>query len=231
MKSIAIPFARHVPSREIVDPSQVERGRAANVICLDCGEPLLARKGKKNAWHFAHEDHSQCSASGESILHFVAKHRLATGIDHLLPAPDTGTLGGIRIKYGRTEVGIEGERKGEIIRRCDVTLGVEIPGLESESLFYIIVEVNVTNRKDKEYIELLKESNLIGLEVDVPADLVDSLDKLDHVLFVSSDNWRWLNRTGPFLDSNRIPRRERHSLRAPLLRPQRTRGRRRGRRR
>ena len=65
--------------------------------------------------------------------------------------------------------------------------------------------MNVTNRKDEEYIELLKESNLIGLEVDVPADLVDSLDKLDHVLFVSSDNWRWLNRTGPFLDSNRIP--------------------------
>ena len=135
MKSIAIPFARHVPSREIVDPSQVERGRAANVICLDCGEPLLARKGKKNAWHFAHEDHSQCSASGESILHFVAKHRLATGIDHLLPAPDTGTLGGIRIKYGRTEVGIEGERKGEIIRRCDVTLGVEIRDLRAKACF------------------------------------------------------------------------------------------------
>lgn len=125
MKNIAIPYARHVQTGEIVDPSQVERGRAANVECLECGERLLARKGQKNIWHFAHEDYSNCSASGESILHFVAKHRLAAAIDRFLPAPDTGNLGRIRIKYGKTEAGIEGEKEGEIVRRADVVLGVD----------------------------------------------------------------------------------------------------------
>ena len=160
----------------------VERGRAANVECLECGERLLVRKGQKNIWHFAHEDHSNCSASGESILHFVAKHRLAVSIDRFLPAPDTGNLGRIRIKYGKTEAGIEGEKEGEIVRRSDVVLGVEIPRSESDDLVYIIVEVNVTNRKDDEYIELLKKHNIPALEVDVPLDTGESLNKLDQLL-------------------------------------------------
>ena len=229
MKSIAIPYARHVQTGEIVDPSQVERGRAANVECLECGEMLLARKGGKNIWHFAHGDHSNCSASGESILHFVAKHRLAAGIGRFLPAPDTENLGRIRIKYGRTEVGIAGDNEGEIVRRVDVTLGVEILKSESENPVYVIVEVNVTNRKDDDYIELLKKYNLPALEVDVPADTGENLDKLDQILFESVHNWRWLNRTEDFLPSQRAPRRERLAPRTPLRTPRR--GRRRGRRR
>ena len=215
MKGIAIPYARHVQTGKIVDPSQVERGRAANVECLECGERLLARKGDKNIWHFAHEDHSNCSASGESILHFVAKHRLAAGIDRFLPAPDTENLGRIRVKFGKTEVGIAGDNEGEIIRRVDVTLGVEIPRAESEDLVYIIVEVNVTNRKDDDYIELLKKYNLPALEVDVPADTGESLDKLDQTLFESVHNWRWLNRTEAFLSLQRATQRERLAPRTP----------------
>ena len=229
MKSIAIPYARHVQTDEIVDPSQVERGRAANVECLECGEMLLTRKGEKNIWHFAHGDHSNCSASGESILHFVAKYRLAAGIGRFLPAPDTENLGRIRINYGRTEVGITGENEGEIVRRVDVTLGVEIPGSENKDPVYIIVEVNVTNRKDDDFIALLKKDNLPALEVDVPADTGESLDKLDRILFESGDNWRWLNRTRDFLPSQRAPRRERFAPRMPMRTPRR--GRRRGRRR
>lgn len=205
MKSIAIPYARHVQTGEIVDPSQVERGRAANVECLECGERLLARKGQKNIWHFAHEDHSNCSASGESILHFVAKNRLAAALDRFLPALDTENLGRLRIKYGKTEVGIAGDNEGEIIRRVDVTLGVEIPGSGSKNLVYIIVEVNVTNRKDDEYIELLKKYNLPALEVDVPPGTGVSLDRLDQILFESVHNWRWLNRTGDFRPSLPTP--------------------------
>ena len=38
MKSVAIPYARHVQIREIVDRSRVEQERAANVEYLECGE-------------------------------------------------------------------------------------------------------------------------------------------------------------------------------------------------
>ena len=227
MKSIAIPYARHLQTGETVDPSQVERGRAANVECLECGERLLARKGKKNVWHFAHEDLSNCSASGESILHFVAKNRLAEAVDRFLPAPDSGHLGRIRIKSGRTEVGIVGDKEGETVRRVDVTLGVEIPRSESDHLVYIVVEVNVTNRKDDDYIELLKKYRIPALEVDVPPDTGESLDKLDQILFESGQNWRWLNRTEAFLPSLPTPRQTRLGPRRPLRTPSRRRRRRR----
>lgn len=45
--------------------------------CPFCKEKVWFRKGEKREHHFAHEAHSNCSTSPETILHFHAKHYLA----------------------------------------------------------------------------------------------------------------------------------------------------------
>ena len=191
---ISIPFARHSQTGKIVDPSQVERGLAANVECMECGEQLQARKGEKKVWHFAHQGDSDCA--GESVLHIVAKEKLATGIGRFLPAPDISNLRRLRIKSGATETGIVGSDGKSVIRRADVTLAVEIERFREEH--HLIVEVNVTNRKTDDYIALLRKEYIPALEVDVPALMAGNLDELDQVLFGNERNWRWLNRTRHF---------------------------------
>lgn len=66
----------------------VERGLACNCLCPDCGHSVVAKKGPKQVWHFAHHVNSECA--GESVLHLAAKQVLleaiAGGVVVLLPA-------------------------------------------------------------------------------------------------------------------------------------------------
>ena len=61
-----------------VHVSEVERGLACGCTCAACGEPLLARKGKVKAHHFAHKsDGNSCGYGYQSSLHLMAKEAIA----------------------------------------------------------------------------------------------------------------------------------------------------------
>lgn len=65
-------------------PSIPRRGGAYNCFCLQCGEPLLPKRGKILSWSFAHLSGSQCS--GESVLHQAGKQVLLETCELLLPS-------------------------------------------------------------------------------------------------------------------------------------------------
>lgn len=44
-----------------------------NCYCLECGDKLVPKMGKKNTWHFAHFSNKNCKTSFESGLHIYAK--------------------------------------------------------------------------------------------------------------------------------------------------------------
>ena len=44
-----------------------------NCYCLECGDKLVPKMGKKNIWHFAHFSNKNCKTSFESGLHIYAK--------------------------------------------------------------------------------------------------------------------------------------------------------------
>lgn len=46
--------------------------------CPSCSESVIPRKGTINTHHFAHKQNSTCSATEETMLHFFAKHYLAS---------------------------------------------------------------------------------------------------------------------------------------------------------
>ncbi|SDJ99961.1 Competence protein CoiA-like family protein [Ferrimonas sediminum] len=60
---------------QITSINDVQSGLACGCICPSCGEPLIARRGDKNAHHFAHQGiESHCDAWGpETELHLRAK--------------------------------------------------------------------------------------------------------------------------------------------------------------
>ena len=62
---------------------QVPSGLACNCTCLVCNGPLVARKGKINEWHFAHENgqtHVDCIVGARNFLRRVAAEVLSHGL-------------------------------------------------------------------------------------------------------------------------------------------------------
>lgn len=75
MKTTAIPFG--VKGSNIVSVDQVESGQACGWVCPECKGKLVARKGEKNIWHFAHYSLSECESALETSIHLMAKDILS----------------------------------------------------------------------------------------------------------------------------------------------------------
>lgn len=64
----------------------VESGLACTCTCIECGQPLIAAKGNKYVHHFRHESEDRkCNWSGESELHYLAKHILKEDMKLYIP--------------------------------------------------------------------------------------------------------------------------------------------------
>jgi hypothetical protein len=50
-----VPFGLHIETNKLVTISEVDKGKKCNCICPSCDIKLIARQGKKNEWHFAHD--------------------------------------------------------------------------------------------------------------------------------------------------------------------------------
>ncbi|WP_339667004.1 competence protein CoiA family protein [uncultured Pseudomonas sp.] len=64
-----------------------ERGLACSSTCLECGDPVIAKKGKRNRHHFAHWGGKEpCAIQPESLLHKLGKQVILEGMGLQLPA-------------------------------------------------------------------------------------------------------------------------------------------------
>ena len=50
-----VPFGYETSQNQLVDVQSVPSGKKCGCICPSCRAPLVARKGNKNVWHFAHD--------------------------------------------------------------------------------------------------------------------------------------------------------------------------------
>ena len=57
-------------------PADVPSGLACNCVCVGCGAALVAKKGRKNRWHFAHHAVEIGESCAESAIHASAKQVL-----------------------------------------------------------------------------------------------------------------------------------------------------------
>ena len=67
-------------SNQAVFIENVQRGLKCGCYCAKCGEDLMAVQGAVYTWHFRHQsDTSDCTGSGETVLHQRAKEILKNG--------------------------------------------------------------------------------------------------------------------------------------------------------
>lgn len=66
--------------------SEVEHGFACGCVCIECQQPLIARKGAIRQHHFAHTAKTNCKPSPEKLTHRYAKNLIATRLRAIEPA-------------------------------------------------------------------------------------------------------------------------------------------------
>lgn len=85
--STQIPLAKGA-NGELVGPSDVPRGLACGAHCMDCGQPLINRRGKIKRPHFAHchQPGADCENARETALHLAAKQVITENTWLTVPA-------------------------------------------------------------------------------------------------------------------------------------------------
>lgn len=137
--------------------TSIDNGKGCNCHCIVCQTPLIARQGKKNSWHFAHDTSSgdvDCAWSGETELHLRVKEYLsiAKSIDVPIGIHNPVTES-IEIENALVEMRFDPTR-----RIPDVTVFSN-----GERVF---IEVAVTHFCGPQKIKELKENNANALELD-----------------------------------------------------------------
>ena len=74
MTDLGTPFG--LKEGRIVAPSDVPAGAACACICIGCGAPLVAKKGRIKRWHFSHLNLEPTDSCTESAVHAAAKQVL-----------------------------------------------------------------------------------------------------------------------------------------------------------
>ncbi|MBU2709248.1 hypothetical protein KCM76_24850 [Zooshikella marina] len=92
MNTNLIPFGMDFNTGDLVDVSEVSRGRACGCVCPSCKTPLEARQGEKKEWHFAHSSRSvselienECDYSFWTSVLLMTKQVLASLTSITLP--------------------------------------------------------------------------------------------------------------------------------------------------
>lgn len=174
---------------EIVSIDDVESGLKCGCTCPACGEPLVAKKGKKMMHHFAHHSGSACEYGYESSLHLAAKEILSKSKRILLPPVYLHFPGSYREKElisEAKEINIDSvyleKRHNNIVPDIVVCAG-------EKKLF---IEIYVTHPIDDEKLEKIRVANVSTIEIDLSKkDKMMSAKELTDVLLNNSDDKKW----------------------------------------
>ena len=80
MNAVKMAYAK-TPDGAVVHVDSAKNGLACGCHCIECGEPVVARQGQVNKWHFSHSYESPCLGyTKETVIHYRAKHLIADAI-------------------------------------------------------------------------------------------------------------------------------------------------------
>lgn len=177
----------------IGDLHERDRGLACGCMCPDCGRPLQAHLGKKQAWHFQHHvEEASCNPQPMTVLHAFVRDELASRatlkipevrvfrelliVDEIVPTwvPVIGQS--FDFKSARAELRGDGVQPDVVYeRRGGGTLALE---------------VRYTHAVDEEKRERLERNYSQAVEFnvsDLPAEGIGR-DELEKLL---EEDWRW----------------------------------------
>jgi len=206
-----IPFGWHVPSQRMANVNDVRNGQACECVCVACGVRLQARQGAIRAWHFAHDEETDCLGVAEAAIHRMAKQMIAERGCVFMPSKQLSrTIYGERQVWSETitvEVQVAGVHR---LADCEQEKTLRDSQSEGSSrrpdVFALldgtplIIEILNTHAVDLEKLEWLERQGCSALEIDV-ADLEhltpdEILEALEVRLFQTSAHSVWLVHAG-----------------------------------
>ena len=181
-----------------------ERGKACNCICPVCGNKLIARLGKHNRWHFAH-DGPECNlaTAQQTALHMLAKEIIEENKKLLFP--------GIAVKRNtyiesindyRVQAKIPQTiefRKASVVKCDSVSLEKKLSKIVPDIVVTAkgrscLIDIAVTHFVDEEKERKIKEIGLPLFEIDL-SDLYHSefsRKELAEAVLNDSNNRTWI---------------------------------------
>jgi hypothetical protein len=165
---IATPFGRK--AGRMLAPSEVVSGRACGCICRGCGADLIARKGPKNPWHFAHHRKGATRSCFESTIHAAAKQVLLE--ENWLSVPEKAIQVAGLTKRGAPHTKLSVMRSARIIRFDRSIAEVWETNLRPDVVGYrgdkrLLVEMFFTHKVDEAKLSKLARLGIPALEIDL----------------------------------------------------------------
>ena len=181
--TFALKDGRPVHISDIPDD---ERGLKCGCICSACGRRLMAKKGNKNAHHFAHYNGGECSL--ETIIHNTAKSIIMEAGEILIPAT--------RYKYKEV---INYYVPRQVIPLTNIQDEKCVGNIQPDIVCYfkgkpLLIEVYVTHKVDNKKLQKIKAKNVSAIEIDLSDIGYDTdLKELKQLVLYETSNRKWLN--------------------------------------
>lgn len=151
-------------------PAEVDSGLACGCTCVGCGANLIAKKGAKVSWHFAHHISTGSQSCVESAVHAEAKQLLLDA--NYLRVPMVAMSACRRLKSGHQHTKVVTMSPDRVIRfdysRSEVWEGAV--GVRPDVVGYrgdrrLLVEMHFTHAVDPAKQQKLEELGIPALEV------------------------------------------------------------------
>lgn len=172
--------------------SEVEHGLACGCFCIECGQPLVARKGPMRKHHFAHTAETNCNPSPENLTHRYAKNLIGARLRAIEPAFE------VRAEAAGVEAWARQPASVFEAQKAEVESLVFMPDFKPDVLlqngtFKLAVEVYFRHQVPTEKRGRITRRYAHAVEVDLsdlpanarPEEVSQALDSLSR--------WKWLN--------------------------------------
>lgn len=138
-----VPFGYSESEDRLVDVHQVQSGKLCGCICPSCKAPLIARKGGKKIWHFAHDSSSEVFQKLEKCTYsfFVSARMMARqliGSNLVVALPDYRIHLNEKDSQSHQAVHVsELVTKSRQVQLIDVVVDAEVNGQRFDILGYV----------------------------------------------------------------------------------------------
>ena len=175
---------------KLINVKDVERGLKCGCICPSCREPVIARKGDKKTFHFAHHGDYVCKYAVESSLHLLSKD--------IISEANLFTLPKRTVQYIENGTSFDLEDSKEIrvdrveVEQYDRKVKPDLIIYSDETKYH--VEIYVTHKADEKKIEKLKNDNIYSIEIDL-SNVGENIsrEQIKKILLENSNLKYWLN--------------------------------------
>lgn len=166
----------------MVSPAEIEK-HCDGLICPECGQPLIVRKGDVRIHHFAHKSGGGISC-GETAVHLMAKQIIAESSYIVIPP----------VFINQTMVFKESRIK---ILEAHQELRIEnyIPDilLKLENNVFLAIEIFVNHKTEEDKIKFYRDKRILALEIDLSKQSITSEEDLKKILLDGLSLKYWLS--------------------------------------